>query len=152
MQKSFELHIKKVESLLQGDKKSALNSLVEYLRSNFRAYSWVGVYLLEGDTLVLNAWSGKKATEHTKIPIGMGLCGLAARTKQTVVVGDVSKDPRYLSCFPETKSEIVVPIIDSNGKVLGEIDIDSEELNAFDQSDKRFLEKVAEKLASFLSS
>jgi GAF domain-containing protein len=125
---------------------------VEYLRSNFRAYSWVGVYLLEGDTLVLNAWSGKKATEHTKIPIGMGLCGLAARTKQTVVVGDVSKDPRYLSCFPETKSEIVVPIIDSNGKVLGEIDIDSEELNAFDQSDKRFLEKVAEKLASFLSS
>ncbi|PSN84377.1 hypothetical protein B9Q11_00140 [Candidatus Marsarchaeota G2 archaeon ECH_B_SAG-F08] len=152
MQKSFELHIKKVESLLRGDKKSALNSLVEYLRSNFRAYSWVGVYLLEGDTLVLNAWSGKKATEHTKIPIGMGLCGLAARTKQTVVVGDVSKDPRYLSCFPETKSEIVVPIIDSNGKVLGEIDIDSEELNAFDQSDKRFLEKVAEKLASFLSS
>jgi len=138
--------------LLRGDKKSALNSLVEYLRSNFRAYSWVGVYLLEGDTLVLNAWSGKKATEHTKIPIGMGLCGLAARTKQTVVVGDVSKDPRYLSCFPETKSEIVVPIIDSNGKVLGEIDIDSEELNAFDQSDKRFLEKVAEKLASFLSS
>ncbi|PSN93058.1 hypothetical protein B9P99_02745 [Candidatus Marsarchaeota G1 archaeon OSP_B] len=126
--------------------------MVEYLRSNFRAYSWVGVYLLEGDTLVLNAWSGKKATEHTKIPIGMGLCGLAARTKQTVVVGDVSKDPRYLSCFPETKSEIVVPIIDSNGKVLGEIDIDSEELNAFDQSDKRFLEKVAEKLASFLSS
>jgi L-methionine (R)-S-oxide reductase len=152
MQKSFELHIKKVESLLRGDKKSALNSLVEYLRSNFRAYSWVGVYLLEGDTLVLNAWSGKKATEHTKIPIGMGLCGLAARTKQTVVVGDVSKDPRYLSCFPETKSEIVVPIIDSNEKVLGEIDIDSEELNAFDQSDKRFLEKVAEKLASFLSS
>lgn len=126
-----------------------LQAVVDHLRSRYPKYSWVGIYMLEGDTLVLRAWSGKKATEHTKIPIGLGICGLAARTAQTVIVGDVSKDPRYLACFPETKSEIVVPII-RGGRVLGEIDIDGEEIGAFDESDRAFLEFLAERLGALL--
>ncbi len=102
--------------------------------------------MLEGDTLVLRAWSGKRPTEHTRIHIGRGICGLAASTATTVVVDDVTKDPRYLACFPETKSEIVVPII-RHGKVLGEIDIDGEELGAFGAEDKLFLEALADSLS-----
>jgi L-methionine (R)-S-oxide reductase len=141
-----------IDNLLDGsDTASSLQRLVEYLRETHSNYSWVGVYLLEGDTLVLRAWSGKRATEHVRIPIGRGLCGLAARTKMTVIVGDVQSNPDYLACFLETKSEIVVPIIDSRGMVLGEIDIDGEESNAYGEADKTFLESVAGRLARLLA-
>lgn len=105
-------------------------------------YSWVGIYLVKGNELVLKTFSGPRATEHKTIPIGKGICGLAAKVGKTVVVQDVSKDTRYISCFPSTKSEIVVPII-KNGKVIGEIDIDSDYLNAFTERDESFLEEVA---------
>ncbi|MEM4089189.1 MAG: GAF domain-containing protein, partial [Thermoplasmatales archaeon] len=87
-------------------------------------------------------YSGPKATEHTRIRIGFGICGLAAKNAETIVVPDVSKDPRYISCFLETKSEIVVPIF-KDGKVIGEIDIDSDSLNPFTDKDNLFLERVA---------
>lgn len=119
-----------------------------HLRSSFPHYSWVGIYLLEGDLLTLAAWKGERATEHTSIPVGQGICGLAARTKETVVVPDVSKDDRYLACFPNTRSEIVVPIV-SDGRVLGEIDIDSDQLDAFQAQDERFLSVVADDLARY---
>lgn len=122
-----------------------------HLRSVFARYNWVGIYLLDGETLKLAAWKGEQATEHTAIPIGQGICGLAARTKETVVVADVSKDPRYLACFPGTKSEIVVPI-QEDGRVLGEIDIDSDTLDAFTAQDRQFLEVVANDLARYLKA
>lgn len=124
------------------------NYVVGQLRSAFPHYTWVGIYLLEDETLQLAAWKGDQATEHTSIPIGRGICGLAARTRQTVVVPDVSKDERYLACFPNTKSEIVVPIRD-DGLVYGEIDIDSDALNAFTPQDRQFLEAVADDLARY---
>jgi GAF domain-containing protein len=107
------------------------------------------VYLVEGDELVLRAWSGPHATQHVRIPIGQGICGLAARTKETVVVGDVSKDPRYLECFPETRSEIVVPIL-RDGVAIGDIDIDSDALDPFTPEDRGFLEELADGLAKVL--
>src|SRR5689334_708758 len=89
------------------------------LRADVPRYNWVGVYMIEGgDTLVLKAWDGPAATEHVRIPIGQGICGLAAREKRTVIVDDVNKDPRYLACFLQTRSEIVVPIF-SEGRVVG---------------------------------
>jgi GAF domain-containing protein len=116
------------------------------LRSGVPRFTWVGVYMLEGaETLVLKAWDGPAPTEHVRIPIGQGICGLAAREARTVIVDDVNKDPRYLACFRETRSEIVVPIL-ANGKVVGEIDVDSSTPAAFTPKDRELLEAVAEEL------
>lgn len=125
--------------------------VVGHLRDAFPHYSWVGIYLLEGDTLSLAAWRGDQATEHVSIPIGQGICGLAARTKETVVVPDVSKDGRYLACFPTTRSEIVVPIF-TGGRVYGEIDIDSDRIDAFAPLDRQFLEVIAGDLARYMKA
>lgn len=111
-------------------------------------YSWAGIYLRQGNNLVLRAWAGPQATVHTQIPIGKGICGFAAKTGRTEIVSDVSKDPRYLQCFTNTKSEIVVPVL-ADGKVVGEIDIDGDTLNAYSSVDREFLEAVASKIAPF---
>ena len=129
--------------------KAILDFVVKELRRTFPTYTWVGLYVIEGDELVLRAWSGPHPTQHVRIPIGQGICGLAARTKETVVVGDVSKDPRYLECFPETKSEIVVPIL-RGAVAIGEVDIDSDARDAFAQEDRAFLEELADELVQVL--
>lgn len=111
-------------------------------------YSWVGIYWVEGEDLVLGPWAGPEPTEHVRIPIGVGVCGAAAASGETEVVADVSQDPRYLACFPDTKSEIVVPIKRFDGKVVGEIDIDSDRLAAFGPEDRSLLEAVAADLGT----
>ena len=120
----------------------ALQEVCRYLRSEFPHYRWVGVYRLEGRTLVLEAWDGPEATAHTRIPIDRGICGRAAREGTTVIVADVRTATEYLACFLETRSEIVVPI-HADGTVVGEIDIDGHEVGAYDVSDRTFLESVA---------
>jgi len=119
-----------------------LRRAVELLHDRFDHYSWVGVYLVEGDELVLGPWKGPQATEHVRIPIGEGVCGAAAASGRTEIVDDVNADPRYLACFVSTRSEIVVPIA-YQGKVVGEIDIDSDTPAAFGEADRAFLERVA---------
>lgn len=108
-------------------------------------YTWVGVYLLEGEELVLGPFVGKP-TPHTRIPLNKGICGAAASSGKTLIVDDVHADPRYLACSLETRSEIVVPLVRA-GRVLGEIDIDSDTPAAFTEEDRRLLEAVAEILA-----
>src|SRR5580692_8990715 len=110
-------------------------------------YNWVGFYMLDpGDknVLVLGPFRGAQ-TEHVRIPVTEGICGAAVAQGQTVIVEDVCGDPRYLACSIETRSEIVVPIR-ANGKIVGEIDIDSHKLNAFGAEDRAFLENCAEVL------
>jgi GAF domain-containing protein len=125
---------------------AAAQRVVDLLNERFRHYDWVGVYWVEGDDLVLGPWIGPQATEHTRIPIGTGVCGAAAASGQTEIVPDVNADPRYLACFASTRSEIVVPIF-QEGEVVGEIDIDGSDLDAFGPTDARFLEEVAALLA-----
>ncbi len=125
---------------------AAAQRVVDLLHDRFPPYDWVGIYWVEGSDLVLGPWTGPQATEHTRIPIGTGVCGAAAASGRTEIVGDVSADPRYLACFASTKSEIVVPIFDG-GEVIGEIDIDGSDLDAFDSTDARFLEEIAAFLA-----
>ena len=120
------------------------------LYRRFPHYSWVGIYVVEGDELVLSAWAGEEATEHTTIKVGEGICGLAAATGRTEVVPDVSEREEFIACFPSTRSEIVVPIMGPDG-VLGEIDIDSDELDAFDERDRALLEGVAAALAGIMT-
>ncbi len=117
------------------------------LYESFDHYSWVGIYVVEGKDLVLSAWNGPEETEHTRIAVGEGICGLAAATGRTELVPDVSERPEFIACFPSTKSEIVVPIQGADGVVTGEIDIDSDWLGAFDERDRVFLEAVADALA-----
>ncbi len=119
-----------------------LRKTVELLAERFEHYSWIGIYLVEGDDLVLGPWKGPEATEHVRIPIGQGICGAAAASGVTELVDDVHSDERYLSCFPSTRSEIVVPIA-FEGQVVGEIDIDSDTPAAFGEDDRVFLERVA---------
>lgn len=123
----------------------AMEVTVATLQQNLPAYSWVGVYLLDGNELVLGPYVGKPSP-HTRIPLGRGICGAAAAEKATIVVDDVSADTRYLACSPDTKSEIVVPIM-RDGDVLGEIDVDSDRMAAFGERDRLLLESVARLLA-----
>jgi L-methionine (R)-S-oxide reductase len=125
--------------------RALLAETVALLQRERPRYNWVGVYLLEGDELVLGPFVGKP-TPHTRIPLNKGICGAAASSGQTVIVDDVHADPRYLACSLETRSEIVVPIVRA-GRVLGEIDIDSDQSAAFTEEDRKLLEGVAEILA-----
>ena len=125
-----------------GEADDVLRDVVAIFRARLPHYSWVGIYLVEGDDLVLGPWDGPQATEHVRIPIGSGICGAAAASGKTEVVDDVAADERYLACFASTRSEIVVPI-SYDGRVVGEIDVDSDEPAAFGEQDKEFLERVA---------
>jgi L-methionine (R)-S-oxide reductase len=123
------------------DAQAALTRAVSLLKERVPDYSWVGIYLLEGNELVLGPYLGKPSP-HTRIPLGRGICGAAATEKTTIVVDDVNSDPRYLACSIETQSEIVVPIL-RGSRVLGEIDIDSDRRAAFGAGDRQMLEAVA---------
>jgi L-methionine (R)-S-oxide reductase len=141
-----------LDAAVGGSKgKGAREAMVKLLNSSVPTYSWVGIYGVEGKDLVLDSWVGPAATEHTRIPIGKGVCGYAAKSGRTEIVSDVTKDPRYLQCFLSTKSEIVVPITRGEA-VLGEIDIDSDQLDAFSSVDREFLEAVAKKASALWSA
>jgi GAF domain-containing protein len=128
---------------------SATRQVVQLLKDAMPHYTWVGIYLIEDDELVLGPFLGKPSP-HTRIALGAGICGAAASEKATIVVDDVNADPRYLACSIETKSEIVVPIM-QDSEVLGEIDIDSDQPAAFGPSDRALLERIAPLLAEALS-
>jgi len=107
-------------------------------------YRWVGIYDVVGDEIAVAAWSGPGEPAHPRFPVSQGLCGDAVRRGQTVVVGDVTRDPRYLTTFGSTRSEIVVPILaPGGGFVVGTVDAESEKTDAFDEEDRRFLESCA---------
>ncbi len=128
---------------------SAMKQAVRLLKDGVPDYTWVGIYVLDGNELVLGPFLGKPSP-HTRIPLGRGICGAAATEKATIVVDDVNADPRYLACSIETKSEIVVPIM-QDGEVLGEIDIDSDRQAAFGPRDRALLEPIASMLAERLA-
>ncbi len=91
---------------------AAAQRAVDLLHDRFAHYDWVGIYWVDASVteLVLGPWTGPEATEHVRIPIGVGICGAAAASGQTEIVDDVDADERYLACFTTTRSEIVVPI------------------------------------------
>jgi L-methionine (R)-S-oxide reductase len=122
-----------------------MHEMVKLLHERMLKYNWVGFYMLEPGAqppmLVLGAFEGAM-TPHTRIPLNQGICGAAASSGLTVVVDDVAKDPRYLACSLETKSEIVVPVF-ANGKVVGELDIDSHFPAAFGAEDQDLVQHCA---------
>lgn len=137
----------KIDDIIEknDESKQILEKIVQFLYETLKHYNWVGIYIVKNNELILGPWKGEQATEHTRIPIGKGVCGSAAATGKTEIVPNVKEDSRYLSCFIGTKSEIVVPI-KKEGKIIGEIDIDSNSEDAFTKEDKIFLEKIVEKI------
>ena len=122
------------------DAQHAMTRAVELLKERMPRYTWVGIYLVTGNELVLGPFRGKPSP-HTTIPFGRGICGAAATGRATIIVDDVNNDPRYLACSIDTQSEIVVPIMRDG--VLGEIDIDSDVRAAFGPDDRDLLEAIA---------
>jgi L-methionine (R)-S-oxide reductase len=111
------------------------------LKTAFNYYSWVGFYLLKNEELVLGPFQGKVACG--RIPLGKGVCGTAALRREAVIVPDVTKFPGHIACEPDSRSEIVVPMI-RGMHLCGVIDIDSHDYDSFDQTDRIYLEKIAE--------
>ena len=111
--------------------------------------NWVGFYLMNGGKLVLGPFQGKPAC--IEIPLGRGVCGTAAQTKETVLVEDVHQFPGHIACDSASNSEIVVPIF-KNGEVYGVLDIDSPYLSRFTLEDQRQLEEIVKILEENLST
>jgi GAF domain-containing protein len=132
------------------DPDSAVAALVQGLKANFSKYWWVGVYRLTADMLTIGNRDFAGVTpEYRDIHMDEGICGAAATEKRTIVVPDVGADDRYLTCNLAVKSEIVVPIL-ADDQIVGVLDVDSNELDAFTGEDRRFLEGLAERAAPYL--
>jgi putative methionine-R-sulfoxide reductase with GAF domain len=108
-------------------------------------YRWVGIYDVGSETASLVGWSGPSAPEHPSFPVTKGLTSSAIQDKKTVVVGDVRNDPRYLTAFGSTLSEIIVPVLHpEDGRVVGTVDVESERANAFSPRDREMIEQCAQ--------
>jgi len=130
---------------------SLQQTIVETLTQDLTYYNWTGFYMLDPadpQTLVLGPFAGDP-TPHVRIPVTQGICGAAVASGETVIVDDVNADSRYLSCSIKTKSEIVVPVF-VHKKIVGEIDIDSHNPDAFTTADRVFLEEVAGIVGRFI--
>jgi GAF domain-containing protein len=154
----YHLLTKELDSLAAtaGSAQELMTGMAERLHERLLKYNWVGFYMIEHgehnapDILALGPFVGAM-TPHTRIPLNQGICGAAASSGKTVVVDDVKSDPRYLACSVETKSEIVVPIF-VDGKVVGELDVDSHFPTAFGAEDRRLMEHCAELVGDYLEN
>ncbi|MEI7422778.1 MAG: GAF domain-containing protein [Prolixibacteraceae bacterium] len=126
-----------------------LSLTAELLRSEISHYDWVGFYLLDPteQILVLGPFTGKP-TEHTRIPVGKGICGQVANSNQTMIVQDVTQQDNYIACSMDVQSEIVVPIL-KDGDFVAEIDIDSHAYAPFSEEDEQFLMAISRELADY---
>jgi L-methionine (R)-S-oxide reductase len=123
----------------------ALRSAVEYVASISPKFNWVGIYVLHGDTLELGPYVGVP-TEHTRIRVGVGVCGTAIARNEDLNVADVTKVENYLACSVETAAELVVLVRDRVGRVLGQIDIDSHTRGAFGPAEEQAVKQAARDL------
>ncbi|MCU0612086.1 MAG: GAF domain-containing protein [Candidatus Eisenbacteria bacterium] len=131
-----------------GDAWETLHQVCVTLASRVHGYDWVGFYLvdpLHPRDLVLGPYVGDP-TEHVRIPFGVGICGQAAEAGQPFLVADVAREGNYLACSLKVKSEIVVPVW-REGRVAGELDIDSHQPNRFSDEDRKLLEAVCARIA-----
>ena len=127
-----------------GDRAERAKRLAEMIRK-LGDYRWVGIYDVGAEVVSIIAWSGPSAPEHPKFPVGKGLTSSAIEQKRAVVVGDVRNDPRYLTAFGTTVSEIIVPVLSpGDGIVIGTVDVESERANAFSARDQQMIEQCAQ--------
>lgn len=130
------------------DRVELLQLAADRIRAAGPPYTSVYLYMLHGEELVLEAWSGRE-TEHTRIPVGRGVCGTAVATGEDQNVGDVAAVPNYLACNLFTRSELVV-LIRRGPLILGQIDVDSDVPDPFTSEEQQEVKLVADALAVFL--
>ncbi|MEO5858996.1 MAG: GAF domain-containing protein [Pyrinomonadaceae bacterium] len=130
-----------IEALITGETDLIANlaNIAAVLKESF-GFFWVGFYLKKGDQLVLGPFQGPLAC--TRIDFGSGVCGHAYSMRQTVIVPDVDEFPGHIACSSASKSEIVVPMFDSERQVFGVLDVDSDQLNDFSEIDAAGLERI----------
>ncbi|MBR3698856.1 MAG: GAF domain-containing protein [Bacteroidales bacterium] len=143
-EKQYQLLLKQAQALVKDETNliANLSNLSSLIHFTFNFW-WTGFYFVDGQQLVLGPFQGPLAC--TRIPYGKGVCGTAWKEGRTIVVPDVEQFPGHIACSSESRSEIVVPII-KDGKVWAELDIDSKELNTFDEIDKQWLELLIKNL------
>jgi L-methionine (R)-S-oxide reductase len=124
---------------------SNISNFTAALKQTFDKISWAGIYLFDGEKLYLGPFQGKVAC--TNIEIGKGVCGTSALMEETVIVPDVADFPGHIACDPDSKSEIVVPIM-KDSRLIGVLDLDSSFLDAFDETDQQYLEELCNFLAA----
>jgi GAF domain-containing protein len=136
----YQSLIPQITGLLQGEPDLVANlaNVTAALKEQF-GWFWVGFYLVKNDELVLGPFQGPVAC--TRIKKGRGVCGSSWAQEKTLIVPDVEKFPGHIACSSLSKSEIVLPII-RNGEVLGVLDVDSDELDQFDETDQQYLEQI----------
>src|SRR6266436_4639632 len=127
-----------------------MREVAEMIRVS-RKYRWVGIYKVTRKEFVVLAGTGDEPPAYARFPITQGLCGAALESGKPIVVGDVRKDPRYLPAFHSTRSEIIVPMINENKRVVGMLDAESDKVNAFGTEDRQFLERAAGLIAHCLT-
>jgi L-methionine (R)-S-oxide reductase len=144
-EKYIELN-KQLKNLLNKNENliSNLANFTAFLKQTFERISWIGFYLFDGKELFLGPFQGKVAC--TTIQIGKGVCGTSAHKKETIIVSDVNQFPGHIFCDPDSKSEIVIPVL-KNDKLFGVLDLDSSSLNSFDETDKKYLEEFVKFLS-----
>ena len=132
--------IPQIKALIEGEPDLVANlaNTIAALKEQF-GWFWVGFYLVKKDELVLGPFQGPVAC--TRIRKGRGVCGSSWQQAKTLIVPDVEKFPGHIACNSLSKSEIVVPII-RNGEVIGVLDVDSSDLDQFDETDRQFLEEI----------
>ncbi|TWV12894.1 GAF domain-containing protein [Bacteroidaceae bacterium HV4-6-C5C] len=140
-EEKYEMLLKQIKGLIEGESNLVANlaNVSAALKETFNFF-WVGFYLVDAEELVLGPFQGPIAC--TRIRKGKGVCGTAWSEERTIVVPDVDAFPGHIACSSLSRSEIVVPLIDHENKVWGVLDIDSEQLNTFDDTDARFLEEL----------
>lgn len=139
-EEQYQALIPQIRGLLQGENDLVANlaNIAASLKEQFE-WLWVGFYLVKKEELVLGPFQGPVAC--TRIQKGRGVCGASWLNAQTIIVDDVMKFPGHIACSSLSKSEIVVPII-LNEIVVAVLDVDSEELAFFDETDKKYLEEI----------
>lgn len=143
---NYDSLVSQINALIDGEtNKTALLANVSAAIHDATQFFWVGFYLVDGDELVLGPFQGSVAC--FRIKKGRGVCGAAREERKTIIVPDVEQFKGHIACSSLSRSEIVVPIFSDNGEVIGVLDIDSNALNTFDETDAEGLEKIAEIIA-----
>jgi len=142
----YRLLNSQIKSLLVKEDKliSNLSNFAAALKDAFEKVSWVGFYLFDGQKLYLGPFQGNVAC--TNIEIGKGVCGTSAARRETIIVPDINEFPGHISCDRNSKSEMVVPLI-QNDRLLGVLDLDSYKYNAFSKTDEEYLEEICKFLS-----
>lgn len=138
-----------IAALVEGEPDLIANlaNIAAVLKEAF-GFFWVGFYLTKGDQLVLGPFQGPLAC--TRINFDQGVCGHAYTTHETVIVPDVDQFPGHIACASASRSEIVVPIFGHNGTVFGVLDVDSDKVNDFSQTDADGLKAVVNTIERFI--